>query len=111
MDSTTTNIALLTRHLKSKDFFDVKQYPRSGFVSTSIQPSTTPEATHVITGNLMLHGVTRAISAPANISLANGVLTLSSRFVIRQSEFGMTEALKKSKDEVPITVSIRAARS
>jgi polyisoprenoid-binding protein YceI len=111
MDSTTTKIALLTRHLKNKDFFDVQQYPRSSFVSTSIQPSTTPEATHVITGNMTLHGVTRAISAPANITLTNGVLTLSSRFVIRQSEFGMTEALKKSKDEVPITVSIRATKS
>jgi polyisoprenoid-binding protein YceI len=111
MDSTTTKIGLLTRHLKSKDFFDVAQFPRSTFVSTSIQPSTTPEATHVINGNLTLHGVTRAISAPANITLANGVLTLSSRFVIRQSEFGMTEALKKTRDEVPITVSIRASRS
>ncbi|HEY7313061.1 MAG TPA: YceI family protein [Gemmataceae bacterium] len=111
MDSTTTKIGLLTRHLKSKDFFDVPQYPRSTFVTTSIQPSATPEATHVINGNLTLHGVTRAISAPANITLANGVLTLSSRFLIRQSEFGMTEALKKTKDEVPITVSIRAARS
>ncbi|HWG43999.1 MAG TPA: YceI family protein, partial [Gemmataceae bacterium] len=65
----------------------------------------------VITGNLTLHGVTRAISAPADLTLANGLLTLSSRFLIRQSEFGMMEALKKSKDEVPITVSIRASRS
>ncbi|HEY7154387.1 MAG TPA: YceI family protein [Gemmataceae bacterium] len=111
MDSTATNIGLLTRHLKSKDYFDVRQYPHSTFVSTSIQPSTTPQATHIITGNLTLHGVTRTISAPANITLANGVLTLSSRFVIRQSEFGMTEALKKTKDEVPITVTIRAAGS
>jgi polyisoprenoid-binding protein YceI len=111
MNSTATNIGLLTRHLKSKDYFDVRQYPHSAFVSTSIQPSTTPEATHIITGNLTLHGVTRTISAPANITLANGVLTLSSRFVIRQSEFGMTEALMKTKDEVSITVSIRAAGS
>jgi polyisoprenoid-binding protein YceI len=111
MNSTATNIGLLTRHLKSKDYFDVQQYPRSAFVSTSIQPSTTPGATHIITGNLTLHGVTRTISAPANITLANGVLTLSSRFVIRQSAFGMTEALKKTKDEVSITVSIRTAGS
>ena len=111
MDSTTTNIALLTRHLKSADFFDVKQYPRASFASTSIQPSTTPGATHLITGQLTFHGVTKTIAAPANLSLADGVLTLSSRFVIRQSEFGMTEAVKKTRDEVPITVNIRAARS
>jgi polyisoprenoid-binding protein YceI len=111
MDSITTNISLLTRHLKGDDFFDVSRYPRSIFVSTAIQPSTMPGATHLITGNLTLHGVTRTISAPANLGLAGGLLTLNSRFLIRQSEFGMMEALKKSKDEVPITVSIRASRS
>jgi polyisoprenoid-binding protein YceI len=111
MDSTTTSIALLTRHLKAADFFDVKQFPRASFASTSIQASTTPGATHVITGQLTLHGVTKTISAPANLSLADGVLTLSSRFVIHQSEFGMTEAVKKTRDEVPVTVTIRAARS
>lgn len=111
MDSTTTSIALLTRHLKSADFFDVKQFPRASFTSTSIQPNTTPGATHLITGQLTLHGVTKTITAPANLSLADGVLTLSSRFTIRQSEFGMTEAAKKTRDEVPITVTIRAARS
>jgi polyisoprenoid-binding protein YceI len=111
MDSTTTKIFLLTKHLKSSDYFDVKQYPRAWFVSTSIQPSNEPGATHVITGNLTLHGTTRMISTPASISLANGMLTLNARFVIRQSEFGMMEAVKHTKDEVPITVSIRAARS
>jgi polyisoprenoid-binding protein YceI len=111
MDSTSTNISLLTRHLKGKDFFDVQQYPRASFVSTSIQPSPTPDSSHVIAGNLTLHGTTRVVTAPANITLANGILTLQSRFVIRQSEFGMTEALKKSKDEVPITISIHASRT
>ena len=111
MDSTTTTISLLTRHLKGKDFFDVPQYPRASFVSTSIQPSPTPESSHVITGSLTMHGVTRPISAPANITLANGILTFTSRFVIRQSEFGMTEALKKSKDEVPVTISIHGSRT
>ena len=111
MDSTTTSIALLTRHLKSADFFDVKQFPRASFASTSIQPSTAPGTTHVITGQLTLHGVTKTIAAPANLTLADGVLTLSSRFLIRQSDFGMTEALKKTRDEVPITVTVRAPRS
>jgi polyisoprenoid-binding protein YceI len=111
MDSTSTSIALLTRHLKSADFFDVKQFPRASFASTSIQPSTTPGATHLITGQLTLHGMTKTIAAPANLTLADGVLTLGSRFLIRQSDFGMTEALKKTRDEVPITVTIRAPRS
>ncbi|HWG43455.1 MAG TPA: YceI family protein, partial [Gemmataceae bacterium] len=49
MDSTTTNIPLLTRHLKGSDFFDVPRFPHATFVTSSIQPSATPGATHVIT--------------------------------------------------------------
>jgi len=40
MDSTTTKIGLLTKHLKSDDFFDVARYPKSEFALEGITPSS-----------------------------------------------------------------------
>jgi polyisoprenoid-binding protein YceI len=110
MNSVTTNFALLTRHLKGEDFFDVARYPKATFVSTAIRPAQTPGATHTITGDLTLHGVTRTISVPATITPSAEGVSLSSRFVIRQSDHGMDRAVKKCNDEVPVTITIRAAR-
>lgn len=42
-------------HLRSPDFFDVKQYPRMTFTSTSFTGDT-------LTGNLTMHGVTRPVT-------------------------------------------------
>jgi polyisoprenoid-binding protein YceI len=41
--SVHTNISLLTRHLKGKDFFDVEKYPKANFMSDRIEPSAAGE--------------------------------------------------------------------
>lgn len=38
MESTTTKIGLLTRHLKGEDFFDVARYPKSEFELDGVSP-------------------------------------------------------------------------
>jgi polyisoprenoid-binding protein YceI len=111
MTSTWTHILPLTMHLKGADFFDVKTYPRAGFVSTKIEPSPGQGASHLITGAFTLHGVTKTITVPASIISAEGSLTLDCTFTIRQSEFGMAEAARKTNDEVPVTVAIRVPRT
>lgn len=120
MDSTTTNIALLTRHLKSKDFFDVAQYPHARFVSTSIQPSPTPEASHVITGELTLHGVTKQVVLNGSFEGRGSDLWGGQRvgyaahITINRKDFGLTwnQALETGgvmvSDEVRIELNVEA---
>jgi len=57
--SIDTNFAERDKHLRSKDFFDVKKYPESSFVSTGFEK--TGEGTGRLKGNLTLHGVTKPI--------------------------------------------------
>src|SRR5687767_14747281 len=63
-DSIETDTADLTKHLKTADFFDVAKFPQATFQSTEIKPGGAAGATHSVTGNLTLHGVTKAITFP-----------------------------------------------
>ena len=110
MASTTTNIALLTKHLKGEDFFDVARYPTAEFVSERIVP--TSEAGHYqVTGRFTLHGVSQSVTFPARIVLTGDEVAFDATLTLSQTAFGMTEAARKTKDEVPVTVSVRGRRS
>ena len=63
----------LTGHLKSSDFFDVVKFPGSELVTTSISQKGT-NAT--VTGNLMLHGITKQISFPATVQVKGETLNV-----------------------------------
>jgi polyisoprenoid-binding protein YceI len=110
MDSVTTKIPLLTKHLKRPDFFDVEHYPVATFVSRRIDLSTSEGASHVITGDLTIHGVTRGVAIPARIAVSPDQVELHATISVRQSEFGMEKAARKSDDLVPVTISARIVR-
>ena len=49
-------------HLQRADFFDVAQYPTITFVSTKVE--TKSDSLLHVTGDLMIHGVTKAVTIP-----------------------------------------------
>ena len=98
-----TEFPMLTTHLKSADFFEVRQYPTAKFISTKI---TSGEGKTQIAGKLTLHGVTKEISFPAAIQLGDHGLTLSSEFSIDRSEFGMNFGPDKVVNKVTLTVVV-----
>jgi len=51
-------------HLKSADFFDVAQFPKISFKSTSMNPGKV-KGTYTLVGDLTMHGVTKSISLTA----------------------------------------------
>lgn len=81
----------LEGHLKSADFFDVEKFPTSTFVITSAAPVTgVADATHNITGNLTLKGVSKSITFPANVAVVDNKLTaVSPSFVIDRTQWGI----------------------
>ena len=60
IESVDTNDAKRDQHLKSPDFFNVAQFPLMTFKSTSI--TKTRRRLHRCSGNLTLHGVTKALT-------------------------------------------------
>jgi polyisoprenoid-binding protein YceI len=110
MDSVNTDIPLLTTHLKRADFFDVEHYPKAIFLSSRVEASSAEGATHMIIGELTVHGVTRTLTIPARFAVSAEQVALDAKIALRQSDFGMERAARKTDDVVPITVSTRLAR-
>ena len=51
------------KHLRSADFFDVEKFPTITFKSTKVAKTSTKD-TYDVTGDLMMHGVTKRITMP-----------------------------------------------
>ncbi len=104
----------LTGHLKSPDFFDVAKFPKARFVSTSLKPGGDKGATHTVTGNLEMHGVTKSITFPATITVAGDAVNVDAEFVINRKDFaivypGMPDDL--IKDDILMKLQIRAKKA
>lgn len=112
-ESIETDEANLTKHLKTADFFDVEKFPQATFESTEIKPGGAAGATHTVTGNLQMHGVTKSITFPATITVSPGVIAVNSNFAINRKDFGINYAGAANnliRDEVVLTLYVRASK-
>lgn len=111
--SITTDTPDLTKHLKTPDFFDVAKYPTAAFTSTEIKPGGDKGATHTVTGNLQLHGVTKSITFPATIAVTPDAITVETTFSINRKDFGINYAGASDnliRDEVVLTLHVRGTK-
>jgi polyisoprenoid-binding protein YceI len=114
MDSVQTDSDGLAKHLKTADFFDVEKFPQATFVSTAIKAGGDKGASHTVTGNLTLHGVTKSISFPATIAVTPDTASVDSSFSINRRDFGINYAGKANdliRDDVVLTFHIRANKA
>lgn len=112
-DSLSTDQERLSGHLKSADFFDVARFPRARFQSTQIQAGGERGATHTVTGNLELHGVSKSIRFPATITAAFEAITVKSEFGINRKDFAIVYPGKPDdliKDEVLVILDVVAKK-
>lgn len=79
----------LTAHLKTADLLDVARYPKATFTSTSIKAAGDKGATHTVTGNFQLHGVTKSISFPATVRTGEDAVDVDAEFAINRKDFGV----------------------
>ncbi|MFU8804203.1 MAG: YceI family protein [Bradymonadaceae bacterium] len=100
MSSVFSDNERLTGHLKSDDFFDIENHPTSTFESTKIVEGAKgeEEATHTVTGNLSLRGVTKELSFPATIKTTDDKLVATSEFKFNRMEFNV--AYKGKADDL-----------
>jgi polyisoprenoid-binding protein YceI len=114
MASLSSDDPKLTNHLKSPDFFDVEKFPKATFKTTSIKPGGEAGATHTITGNLEMHGVTKQLSFPAKIKTTPEGVQVESEFAVNRKDFGITYpgmANDLIKDQVLLKLKLNAKKS
>jgi polyisoprenoid-binding protein YceI len=112
--SLTVEPPKLAGHLKSADFFDAAKFPHGTFTSTTIKVGGDNGATHTVTGNLELHGVTKAITFPAKIKVEGDRVSVDAEFAINRKDFavvypGMPDDL--IKDDVLIKLTLLAKKA
>jgi len=100
-------------HSKSPDFLNAKQFPIATFKSDSIKKLSDTE--YEVAGQMTLHGVTKPVTAKmvqlGEITDQKGVHKIGGEttFVIKRSDFGMTNMLNALGDEITLTVAVEAA--
>jgi len=113
MTSVYSDADKLTEHLKADDFFAVDKHPKSTFESTEVKKGGSDGASHTVTGNLMLRGVTKSITFPATLALDDKALTVKAEFVINRKDFGIAYEGKKDdliRDDVVIKLDLTVPR-
>ncbi|WP_437204336.1 YceI family protein [Planctomicrobium sp. SH664] len=113
-DSIDTNQPKRDEHLKSPDFFNVKQYPTASFKSTSVKAV---DGGLDVTGDFTLHGVTK----PVTLRLQGGGAAefppgvqrtgYTAEFVLKRSDFGIDKFAEVVGDEVAASVSFEGTKA
>jgi polyisoprenoid-binding protein YceI len=70
------------QHLVTDDFFWSEMHPQATFVSTSIVDGGEGDATHTITGDLTIRGVTQPITFPASVTVTDEMVMGTAEFAV-----------------------------
>ncbi|MCH7752171.1 MAG: YceI family protein [Planctomycetes bacterium] len=115
--SLDTNNPKRDQHLKSPDFFNVKQFPVISFQSTTIAIEQSKKGPiYNVTGDLTIHGVTRQVTLPLQkLGEGNGPggkfrTGFHCETSLNRSEFGMTHMIPKVGNEIALTISFEGIR-
>lgn len=113
VESIDTHEPKRDQHLKSPDFFNVKQFPTMTFKSTKVEANGDD---YKITGDFTLRGVTKPITVDfkkgAEAKGMQGEIRTGgeARFMIKRSDFGMNFMPEAVGDEVKILVSLEGIK-
>lgn len=75
-------------HITTGDFFEVEKFPTATFKITKVAGAN-------ITGDLTLHGITKAITFPAKITVAGGKTTATASIPVDRTDFNVKYGSKK----------------
>jgi polyisoprenoid-binding protein YceI len=109
--SVDTGIEGRDRHLRTADFFDVEKYPEITFKSERIEKKGKSFIAH---GPLTMHGVTRQIALPFNVTgtiknpASNSVSAIgySARMVLNRREYGINYSRKDNPTFVGDNITV-----
>jgi polyisoprenoid-binding protein YceI len=96
------------QHLRSADFFNVRQFPAIQFRSTGVRQG---ENGVQLSGDFTMHGVTRQITIPLRVlgtgkgPTGDNRIGFLSQFSLKRSDFGMNNMVGPIGDEVSVIVS------
>jgi len=112
-DSLDSGLAKRDEHLRSPDFFNVKQFPYITFKSTGVQAT---EGGYQVTGAMYMHGVTRKVTfkllggKTAEFPKNTFRIGYTADLKLKRSDFGMSGLIGPVGDDVFIAVSFEGIK-
>jgi len=105
--SVNTDNSLRDGHLRDESYFDVKNYPKIHFVSTSVTGGN--NGAFVITGKLTIKKQTRVISFPFSATASNDGYLFKGTFKINRKDYdvGGTSTIS---NELEVSLNIMAKK-
>lgn len=117
-DSVATLVPSFDDHLKSKDFFNVSQFPKATFKSTAIE--VTGKNSGIITGDLTIMGKTKSVKLDTKMNFEGihpasnfnpkfkdaKALGFSATGQIKRSDFGLGKYAPAVSDDVTLTIEV-----
>jgi polyisoprenoid-binding protein YceI len=100
-------------HLRSPDFFNVKQFPTITFKSTKVAAT---EGGYEVTGDLTLHGVTKPVTlkltknGEAEFPKGMQRVGFTTGLAIKRSDYGMTNMIGPVGDDVTLIISFEGIK-
>jgi len=88
----------LITHLKDPDFFDVKKFPFTIIDITRVASINAGEKE--ITGNLTIKGITRPVSFPAKVEVADGIVKANGKLTIDRTKWNVRYGSEKFLDNL-----------
>jgi polyisoprenoid-binding protein YceI len=112
-DSIDTANKKRDEHLKSPDFFNVKQYPTISFTSKAVKKV---KDGYQVTGDLTMHGETKSVTfdllggRQAEFPKGTKRTGYSADFVLKRSAYGMKNLVGPVGDDVHLSVSFEGKK-
>ena len=108
--SIDTGIGMRDNHLRSEDFFDVRQFPTITFESQRVEARGRGATVY---GRLTVHGVTREVAVPVDVELHDAAMIAAGEFVVNRREYGLSyqSIVNPIGNEVRIAFTFRARAS
>ena len=103
--SVDTGIAKRDDHLRSADFFKVKEFPTMTFKSTAAKKIS--DDTYEVTGNFTLLGKTKPVTATFK---KTGDEAGTATFKLLRSDYGMKFRIPDTGDEVNVTLELAGTK-
>ncbi len=107
--SVNTDNNLRDNHLKEESYFDVKNYPRIRFVSTSVS-APDKSGHYTVTGKLTIRNTTKEISFPFLATPMGNDYIFKGEFSLNRKDFGIGGSSTVS-NSLTVTLTILAKRS
>ncbi len=114
-NSVDTGVQQRDDHLRSPDFFNVRQYPKITFQSTSVRRINAN--TFEVKGDLTIRGVTRPLTVRVTYvgkgrnPRGQEIIGFETTFTIKRSQFGVNYGLNGGlADDVRVTIAVEAIR-